>query len=144
MTSALQVPFSGGCACGAIRYECLAAPLRMLNCHCRDCQLAGGSASSPTLIMARSAVRIIKGSTTLFEKVADSGNMARREFCSTCGTPLFASSSARGEYLGIRAASLDKPRGFKPEADVWVQSAQPWDCLDAGIPKFEKNRPHAK
>jgi hypothetical protein len=144
MASIAETRFTGGCACGAIRYECLTAPLRMLNCHCRDCQIASGSAYSPTLIMARSAVRIIKGSTTLFEKLADSGNMARREFCATCGTPLFASSSARADYLGVKAASLDDPRGFKPEADVWVGSAQPWDCLDPGIPKFEKNRPRAK
>src|SRR5271169_7134651 len=29
---------SGGCACGAIRYECDADPVIMMNCHCRDCQ----------------------------------------------------------------------------------------------------------
>jgi len=37
-------PFSGGCACGAIRYECAAEPLYMVNCECRDCQRATGSA----------------------------------------------------------------------------------------------------
>src|SRR5688572_31819812 len=57
----VAIPFTGGCACGAIRYECLALPLRMLNCHCRDCQLAGGSGLSPSLIMARGAVRLTKG-----------------------------------------------------------------------------------
>jgi hypothetical protein len=35
---------SGGCACGAIHYECNADPVVMLNCHCRDCQRASGSA----------------------------------------------------------------------------------------------------
>ena len=33
----MAVPFTGGCACGAIRYECTAEPLYMGNCHCRDC-----------------------------------------------------------------------------------------------------------
>ena len=57
----MEIPFTGGCACAAIRYECLALPLRMVNCHCRDCQIASGSAYSPTLIMARSAVKLTKG-----------------------------------------------------------------------------------
>jgi hypothetical protein len=38
----MVTPFSGGCACGAIRYECSAAPIFALNCHCRDCQRATG------------------------------------------------------------------------------------------------------
>jgi hypothetical protein len=141
MPAATVLPFRGGCACGGVRYECSAMPLRMLNCHCRDCQVASGSAYSPTVIMARSAVKITAGETTLYERVAESGNIAKREFCSRCGTPLFASSSAGPAYIGIRAASLDDPTWFRPEADVWVSSAQPWDCLNPSIPSFPKNRP---
>ena len=141
MSAAIHVPFGGGCACGAVRYECSAPPLRMLNCHCRDCQVAGGSAYSPTLIVARSAVNVTRGRTAAYDKVAESGNIAKREFCPNCGTPLFASSSAGAGYIGIRAASLDNPAWFRPEANVWVGSAQPWDCIDATVPSFVKNRP---
>ena len=114
---------------------------RMLNCHCRDCQLAGGSGFSPSSIMARGAVKFTKGQPAHLEKVADSGKLAKREFCSACGTPLFASSSAAVEYLAVRASSLDDPSWFRPEANVWVASAQPWDYLDPAIPRFERNRP---
>jgi hypothetical protein len=137
----VAIPFTGGCACGAIRYECLALPLRMLNCHCRDCQLAGGSGFSPSLIMARGAVSLTKGQPAHFEKIADSGKIAKREFCFACGSPLFASSSAAVEYLALRASSLDDPSWFRPEANVWAASAQPWDYLDPAIPKFERGRP---
>ena len=58
-----------------------------------------------------------------------------------CGTPLFARSLARPEFLVVKAASLDDPSWFAPEADFWTDSAQPWDHLDPGIPKFAKNRP---
>ena len=136
----VEIPFAGSCACGAVRYQCLRPPLRMLNCHCRDCQIAGGGACSPCLIMLRSAV-LIQGERAHFEKQGDSGNIARREFCSSCGTPLFASSSATDEYLAVRVASLDDPSWFRPEANVWMESAQPWDYVDPAIPRFARNRP---
>ena len=96
------------------------------------------------VIMARAAVKLAKGQPARFEKVADSGNIATREFCSTCGTPLFASSSAAKEYLGVQAASLDDPSWFKPDVNVWIESAQPWDCLDPTIPGYPRTRPRAE
>jgi len=112
----------------------------MVNCHCQHCQIASGSAYAPTVIMARMSVNITRGQTAAYERMAESGNIAKREFCSKCGTPLFASSSARLDYIGIRAASLDDPTWFRAEANVWVRSAQPWDCMDPAIPSFAKNR----
>jgi hypothetical protein len=88
--------------------------------------------------MSRTAVKIVKGGLAFFESVADSGSVARREFCSSCGTPLFASSTANSGRVGLKAASLDDPRWFSPEADVWVGSAQEWDYLNPAIPKFER------
>jgi hypothetical protein len=141
LTVPVEIPFAGGCACTAVRYECLQLPLRMLNCHCRDCQVAGGSACSPSLIMPRSAVRLTRGQPARFEKLADSGNVATREFCSSCGAPLFASSSAAVDYVAVRAASLDDPSWFRVEANVWMDSAQPWDYVDPAVPRFARNRP---
>jgi len=31
----MSIPFSGGCACRAVRYECTAEPLVAWKCHCR-------------------------------------------------------------------------------------------------------------
>jgi hypothetical protein len=38
----MSTNFTGGCACGAIRYEVSAEPIVMFNCHCRDCQKTTG------------------------------------------------------------------------------------------------------
>ena len=140
MIGNISVPFFGGCACGTIRYECSAAPLRMINCHCRDCQRASGSGYSATAVMASASVRLVRGRCAEHRTVADSGNMARREFCSRCGTPLFASSLARPEFIGVKVSTLDDPSWFAPEADVWVASAQPWDFMDPSVSKFDKHR----
>jgi hypothetical protein len=132
--------FEGGCACGAIRYECADAPLAMLNCHCRDCQRAGGAGHAPSVIVVTSALRVTHGATKHYARAAESGNTARREFCADCGSPLFAGSSARPDFTAIRAGSLDDPSRFAPSADVWVASAQPWDAMDPALPKFERSR----
>jgi hypothetical protein len=83
--------------------------------------------------MARSAVNLTKGKTAHFEKIVENGNVAKREFCLSRGTPLFGSSSAAGEHLEVRASTLDDPSWFRPEANVWVASAQPWDHFDPTI-----------
>jgi hypothetical protein len=49
---------SGGCACSAIRYECDADPVMMMNCHCRDCQKASGSAYAAIVVVPKAAVKI--------------------------------------------------------------------------------------
>ena len=127
--------FSGGCACGRVQYFCSAVPVKMVNCHCRDCQRAGGAGYSPTVIVNSSQFHIIEGNPGYYERIADSGNTAKRAFCKECGSPLFASSSARSEYVGIRAASLDDPSWYNTSIDVWCSSAQPWDCLSGDTEK---------
>jgi hypothetical protein len=54
----MKVPFTGGCLCGTIRYECSVEPIVMGNCHCRDCQQATGSAFAAALLVLRDAVTI--------------------------------------------------------------------------------------
>lgn len=40
--SKIELPFTGGCVCGAVRYGCTAEPVMMFKCHCRDCQRVTG------------------------------------------------------------------------------------------------------
>ena len=86
-------------------------------------------------------MRLLHGECKAYRTVGESGNVAVREFCGVCGTPLFARSLARPDFLVVKAASLDDPSWYAPEADFWVESAQPWDHMNASIPKFAKNRP---
>jgi hypothetical protein len=136
----MTTSFSGGCACGAVRYECVAPPVAMVNCHCRDCQRAGGAGFSPTVVVPAASFRLLRGEPKRYSSRADSGHTAHRAFCGECGAPLFASSSARGDFIGIRAGSLDDPSWFKPQAEVWTASAQSWDHLRADVPQFPRSR----
>ena len=113
----------------------------MVNCHCRDCQRASGGAYSPTVVVPAESLQITNDRLESYTIVAESGNRATRQFCGECGTQLFAFNSAHGNFIGIKAGTLDDPSWFKPIADLWVSSAQPWDCLDSSIPKILKGSP---
>jgi hypothetical protein len=132
--------FEGGCACGGVRYACTANPIAMVNCHCRDCQRAGGAGYSPTVVVPRASFRLLGEEPKVYEVVAASGNTASRAFCGRCGSPLFAWNSARSDVVGVRAGSLDDPGWFKPTAAVWISSAQPWDMFQPHTTKHEQGR----
>jgi hypothetical protein len=137
----MVAPFTGGCACGAIRYECTAEPLYMGNCHCRDCQRATGSAYFAAVGMSDTAFRLTAGTPTWYEKLADSGNTMRRGFCPQCGSPVFLTNSARPSWVVLYAGSLDDPSWVRPARNIYTASAQPWDYLDPALAKFPQMPP---
>src|SRR5712691_6672924 len=93
--------FTGGCMCGAVRYECSAAPTFAANCHCRDCQRETGSAYSAMLFVPRGAVTVT-GKVQYYDVRGESGNSVSRGFCPTCGARLFGQPAVLPDLLGIR------------------------------------------
>jgi len=132
----MSTPFTGGCMCGAIRYECSAPPLLMGNCHCRDCQRATGTAFASAILVPRDAVTIT-GDVKYYDVTGDSGGMVSRGFCPHCGSRLFG-KPPNPAVMGIMAGSLDDPSWFQPQIDCYTASAQPWDYMNPALPKFAK------
>jgi hypothetical protein len=125
---------TGGCLCGAVRYETEADPVVMVNCHCRDCQRAGGSGYAPFVIVPKAAVKIA-GEARTYRTIGDAGLAVERGFCPTCGSPLFAKLERMPDVLGLQAASLDDPALYKPGLDLFTSSAQPWVHMAADTEK---------
>ena len=69
----ISVPFTGGCACGAIRYECSCEPLLCWKCHCRDCQRSSGSAFAVVVIVPATAFKFTKGEPNYYAVKGKSG-----------------------------------------------------------------------
>jgi hypothetical protein len=134
----MNVLFSGGCACGAIRYESTAEPVRMFHCHCRDCQRASGGPYSSYVVVPADAFKLLQGSLPFHPLPSERGGMTRRGFCPECGSPIAVKPDAAPQLVGIRTASLDDPSWFKPQMDTWVSDAHAWDEMNSGLPKFEK------
>jgi hypothetical protein len=134
----ITTPFSGGCACGAIRYQSTAEPVLMLHCHCRDCQRASGGPFSSYVIVPKDAFRISQGSPHFHDSSSDAGGKTHRGFCPDCGSPTLVMTDFNPGIIAIRTASLDDPSWFNLQMDVWTSDAHPWDQMNPALPKFQK------
>ncbi len=128
---------SGSCLCGAVRYTCTAQPVYSVNCHCRDCQKSTGSGYAPIILLPMSAVTVT-GDVTYYASTGESGHSVKRGFCPTCGSQLFGQPAVMPGMLGIKAATLDEPAHYQPQADMYADSAQSWDTMAPHLPKFPK------
>ena len=128
---------AGGCACGAIRYQTEADPIVMVNCHCRDCQHAVGTAYAAVMVMPAAAVTL-RGEPRYFRTVGESGKAVERGFCQICGSPVTVKLERFPDAIGILAGSLDDPKLYKPGMELFTTSAQPWDLMLPDTQKMPK------
>ena len=134
----MNIPFSGGCACGSIRYTGVREPIAMINCHCKDCQVSSGAPFASGIVVMTADLEV-SGTPKTYAVRASSGGLATRRFCGDCGTPLFTRSDANAQFTSIRFPSLDDFSDFKPVLDIYTAHAQPWVCLDPAIPHFPQS-----
>jgi hypothetical protein len=137
----MNLPLTGGCVCGAIRYECSTVPLAMLKCHCRDCQQLSGGPYTPVVAVRRKDLIITKGALQHYATTRLSGRQNLRGFCGKCGSRLTGGEDLERDIIGLTASSLDDPSWFKPTMDIFVCDAQPWDIMDASLPKHQHYMP---
>lgn len=132
----MDKPYTGGCACGAIRYSIEGEPLFSNHCQCRDCQRESGSGHGSYATFARAGVTLT-GNARHWDMVADSGKVKTRGFCTQCGVAVYMTFAAQPDVFTIRAASLDEPARYKPQAVTFAARGHEWDPLDARLMKFE-------
>jgi hypothetical protein len=139
----MKIPFTGGCACGAVRYECTAEPIMMLKCHCRDCQRVTGGGFVPAMLMSPQTFRLTRGQLRYHFTATLDGGRHKRGLCPECGSRITGAESEGGksQFIGILAGTLDDPSWFRPQMDIFVSDAQPWDQMDPAIPKFRQYPP---
>ncbi|MFA1623186.1 GFA family protein [Rhizobium mongolense] len=105
---------TGGCLCGAVRYEVKGEPLRAGLCHCADCRKESGSAFVTFAVWPLAAFEH-SGSVAIYEG---------RSFCPACGGRLFCLTEKEAE---LRLGSLDDaPMEIEPLYEVWIKRRESW------------------
>jgi hypothetical protein len=137
----VKLPQTGGCLCGAVRYEITAPPLLAYTCHCTACQRLTGSAFSSAVVVPAEACRFAGGEVRSFQRTADSGRTVTRWVCAECGTWICngakPGTAPPGTFVAVRAGTLDETSWLRPTAHFWTRSAQPWVVLPEGGERFE-------
>ena len=128
----------GGCRCGAIRYRCNAEALGVSFCYCRDCQKSSGGPFSCFVLVPPESVAIVKGQIKSYSVRAESGRDVDRDFCSECGSPIFARTC---NVFCITAGSLDDASDITPTMAIWLESAHPWAPIPDRAERFSQNPP---
>ena len=137
----MRLPLSGGCQCGAVRYEIAAPPLTLYACHCRDCQRQTGAAFALSMVVPRDAIRITRGTPRKWQRPgADtaSGTPAGCLFCRDCGTRLYHLPSRAPELAVLKPGTLDDTGWLVPVGHIWTGSAQPWVEIPADTVNYAR------
>lgn len=138
MDASTTRPYTGGCACGAIRYETRHAPVFQNHCQCRDCQRRSGTGHGSWLTFPARAEMAISGAAAHWDVAADSGNVKTHAFCPTCGTPVYLRFAAMPDLIAVAAGSLDEPSRFAPQALTYRVRGPAWDAVDPKLQVFER------
>ncbi len=133
---------TGGCLCGAVRYQVSGTPLYAVLCHCRDCQRASGTGHVPVLGMPKSSFTVA-GETKGYAIRHASGRTSVRHFCPTCGSLLFGTAEITPDAVSIYVGTMDDPSVFRPEAVMFKRDRHGWDVTANPLPEFETMPPGA-
>ena len=134
-----HLPVTGGCLCGAVRFESKAAPTEGFYCHCRTCQKYFGGLFAPFVRFRRSTFAITKGALASYR----SSDVATRGFCAACGSPMvFVYDNPESDFW-LTVSSLDHPEDWPlTKAAAWgrvvhghVDSKIAWLELADGLPQ---------
>jgi hypothetical protein len=127
--------------CGAIRYEYAEKPLGVIYCHCKDCQRCTGSPFATVVLIRTEALKVTQGKPGSFTVVGEEGRMVFREFCASCGSPLFSGLSESRKLMAIKAGSLDDNHELTPLMHIWTDSKVPWLEVKDELPRLPRNPP---
>jgi len=125
---------TGGCLCGAVRYEARSAPVDTGWCHCRMCQRVSGAPAQPFALFPLADFTYLQGSPAVFLSSA----IGERRFCPDCGSSLEFRERNEPREVSINAGTLDDPSLAPPRKHIWVSSRLAWFRFDDGLPTFEE------
>lgn len=108
---------TGGCLCGAVRYELRDQPDHVDYCHCHMCARFGG----PMGLMVDPDGITWQGADQI--QTYASSDWAERGFCRVCGSSLLWRMTAPGPeqgMLSLNAGTLDDRAGLPLKTEIYI------------------------
>ena len=134
-----EFPLTGGCNCGAVRFEVTAPLVGARYCHCKRCQRRTGAAAAPSASPAPGTFHIVQGRDRLRMWQPEGGG--EKWFCGDCGSHIYAHNPGHPDAIGIRMGAFDDDPGVRPTVRQFVAYAAPWEPIpDDGLPRHPESR----
>ena len=124
-------PVNGACQCGQVTYQLKAAPIKVIACHCTECQKLSSSAFSITTIIHAKDIDF-QGNMNSWERSADSGNRNIAKFCPDCGTRIYHINPDEADIIKLKSR-LDNAKKVNPVAHIWLGEKQDWYDVPEGV-----------
>ena len=131
-----EYPIKGACQCGNISYQLNAAPLKVIACHCKECQILSTSAFSITTIVNASDITF-EGEMKQWERSSDSGNRNVANFCPTCGNRIYHINPDEPELIKLKGR-LNNAKDVQPVAHIWLGEKHDWFDVPEGVAQLDK------
>ena len=134
-----DLPLTGGCLCGGVRFEVNEPPVTAVYCHCTRCQRRTGTAAAASARLAPGSLRITSGEELVRSYVPEEG--FAKDFCSACGGALWSRHTEDPDLISVRMGAFDTDPGIRPSARQYVDYAAPWEPIpDDGLPRYPERR----
>jgi hypothetical protein len=135
-----SLPLTGGCGCGAVRFE-ISAPLGVaLYCHCTRCQRRTGAAAGASARLAPGSFTITAGADQL--RAWAPPEALEKVFCGACGSAIYVRDPETGDGAVVRLGAIDGDPGVRPSAHQFAAYAAPWEPIpDDGLPRYDERLP---
>jgi hypothetical protein len=135
MTTNDPFPLEGGCACRAVRYRMLTAPMFVHCCHCTWCQRETGASFALNALIEADRVVLLQGDVEAIDTPSNSGRGQRISRCPKCRIALWSNYAGAGDAIRfVRVGTLDEAFRLAPDIHIFTSTKQPWIVLAAGTP----------
>jgi hypothetical protein len=128
--------YTGGCLCGAVRYECGPPLSPPCLCHCESCRRASGAHLVAWATVRRVSFIVVSGALRQFV----SSPPVVRQFCERCGASITYWNEESPDTIDVTVATLDAPESMAPADHIWMEDAASWDRPADGLPQFLQTR----
>jgi hypothetical protein len=135
-----ELPLTGGCLCGGVRFEVAEPLVSATYCHCTRCQRRTGTAASAQARIVPGSLHITTGEQLVREFQPPDG--WPKAFCSGCGSALWSRNPDVPGAFGVRLGVLDGDPGVRPSVRQFVAYAAAWEPIpDDGLQRYPERRP---
>jgi len=126
---------TGGCLCGAVRYEITGAPRSVIYCHCESCRKHAGA---PVVALAEYRLDQLRYSGAQAPQVYASSPGVGRASCRACGTPLTweGDGGEIGPVIELLVGTMDRPQDFPPSCHIHYAERLAWFDVADDLPRF--------